>query len=329
MLLAAAVGLTVASPGQSQDRDRNDRGSKDEVAVTQAFLEQEKQVWDLQNRLLKEAMDAVVADRSGSKGELGLRRVIRQGRSRTTLSQVRRFIDDCLQQETRDMLRDISDANSTKPEDVFADYLTLEATTDFSLMASAYNTVNGNNFDKFPADARRLLKNLVETLSRPPKPSSEIEVGKIRNNRLTVTVFGCDITEEVTRVDIDRRSATLTWKSNYSFLRDLKERKDPMETREERLEYDNGRWLVGYKVELDDFLDGPGRTEWAMKVRDLVNVEGYLSRKDPLDEGKTKKARYVYDPESNDDSSSRFTGQRSRDDDRSRRDDDRPRRDRD
>lgn len=313
--VAAAALLAAVGSIESQDRI-----SRDESAVVQAFLEQEKQVWDLENRLLREAMDAIVNDRSGARGELALRRVIRQGRSRQTLSQVRNFISDCLQRETRDLLREIADANSMKPEDVYADYLTLEATIDFSLMASAYNTVNGSNFDKFPNDARRLLRNLVEPLSRPPKPSSEIEVGRIRNNRLSVVVFGCEIIEEVTRVDFDRRGATLVWKSNYSFLRDLKDRKDPMETREERLEFADGHWLVSYRAELEDFLDNGGRSEWALKVRDLVNVEGYLSRKDPLDESKTRRTRYIYDPEGSDESSSRFVGQRERDDDRPRRD---------
>lgn len=311
----AAICMLAATSAQAQDRIE-----RDEVTVTQAFLEQERQVWDLESRLLAEAMDAIAADRDGAKSEIALRRVIRQGRSRKTLAQVRRFIDDCLQQSTRELLRDIADANSVKPEDVFADYLTLESTIDFSLMASAYNTVNGNNFDKFPTDARRLLKNLVQDLTRPPKPSTQIEVGRIRGSQLKITVFGCEVVEEVTRVDFDRRTATLQWKSNYSFLRDLKDRRDPMESREERMEYENGHWLVGYRAELDEFLDGPARTEWAMKVRELVNVEGYLSRKDPLDENKSRRTRYVYDPESNDDASSRFTGQRGRDDDLRRRD---------
>lgn len=315
-LLVAVFGMGfLAGEIRAQNRDR------EESRVAETFLNQERDVWELESRLLREAMDAVVGGESASTGEMAYRRLIRKGRTPTTLRKVRGFVEDYLQPETRDLLKEIADANGVAPEQVFADYLTLEATIDFSLMASAYNTVHGANFDRFPTDAKRLLKSLVDNLRKPPVPSNDIEVGKIRGDRLTVIVFGCEINEEVASVDMERKSARLVWRSNYSFLRDLKDRRDPQEKREETMVLDGDRWTVSYQAEIEEFIDSTGRTEWGKKVKELVNTEGYLKEKDPLDERKSRKVRYQYDPDSGDEFPSRVVGRREKDEGRSEKSD--------
>ncbi len=313
--LVAALALALFGTGVVVAGGREDQ-------VTQAFLTQERDVWDLESRLLKEAIDAVAGKGDISRrGELSHRKIVREGRSAQTLRKVRDFVEEYLSVETRDLLRDVAEANGTRPEEVFADYLTVEATVDFALMAAAYNTVHGNNLEKFPADAKRLLKDLVDNLRKPPVPANDIQVGNVRSSRMSVNVFGCDITEEVDSVDVQGRTANLNWRSNYLFLRDLSERRNPRETREERLTSDGGRWLISYRDELEEFVNTAGRTEWGKKVRELANIDSYLSKRDPLDETKARRSRYVYDPDGGDDySAAKFTGDRSREEDRTRRD---------
>lgn len=268
-----------------------------EEQVAQTFLNAERDLWELESRLLHEALDAVSRSDSRSTTEMGNRRLIRESRNPQTLRKVRDYVDRYLDDPTHRMVEEIADVNGMRPEDIFADYLTVEATIDFALMAAAYNTVHGNNLDKFPTDARRMLKQLVDPLRKAPLPSNDIEVGRVGGSRLVVSVFGCDITEEVENVVADRRAATLTWRSNYSFLRDLSERKPPRETREEQMTNTNGRWTINFVLELEDFIASGGRSEWGRKVRELANIDNYLERRDPLDEGKSRRSRYVYDPD--------------------------------
>ena len=305
-----------------EDRDRSanrDRDPREEERVIKAFLNQEKEFWELESRLLQEALDAVKSEKE-SRSEREIRKIIRAGRSTSTLKQVKRFIDEHLDPTTRSFLRDISDANGNKPEDVYADYITTDATIDYALMASAYNTVQGNNLSKFPEEAQRLLRELVGTLRKRPVPSNDIQVGRIEANKLDITVFGCQISERVDSVIVERRdSALLSWRSNYYFLRDLKDRNDPKERREETLVYDRDRdmWTVSYVRELEEFVDITGRADWGKKVRELADIDGYLQRRDPLDEKVNKRSRLAYDNYEDNDSSTRWTGGR---DDRSDRD---------
>lgn len=292
--LVAIVPVFAAMSAHGQVRGRGE----DEVVA--AFLNQEKEVWELEGKLLREAMAAIEKAPERRLGEIDLRRIIRNGRSSATLKQVRGFVNEHLQPASIDLLKEIAETNGVEPEDVFADYLTVEATIDYSLMASAYATVHGNNLDQFPDDARRLLERLVDGVKQAPVPTDDIEVGKLRGDRLAINVFGCDINEQVTKVDVGRRDATLTWKSNYTFLRDLKDRVPPKETREETLLDDDGKWTISYEREIQDFVGGAGRTEWGKKVKELANIGNYLERKDPLDRSKSRREQYVYDPEADD-----------------------------
>jgi hypothetical protein len=168
-------------------------------------------------------------------------------------------------------------------------------------MASAYATVHGKSLNQFPRDARDLLERLVEGVRQPPVPANDIEVGKVRGNRLSITVFGCDIEEEIIKVQPSRKSAELTWSSNYFFLRDLKDRVPPKEIREETLTDNDGKWCISYSKELDEFVSSAGRTEWGKKVKELADVDNYLDRKDPLHKTKSRREEYVYDPEADSD----------------------------
>ncbi|MFO0945457.1 MAG: hypothetical protein U1D30_05845 [Planctomycetota bacterium] len=304
LLAAIATGvLPITAVAQTKDR------TEDEVITT--FLNQEADVWELEGKLLREAMAAIAKVNDRKQTEISLRRQIRNSRSSTTLRQVRSFIDDYLDANSIDLLKEVADVNGVEPEDVFADYLTVEATVDFSLMASAYATANGNNLDQFPESARRLLKDLVADIRQPPVPANDIEVGKIRGNRLAITVFGCDIVEEISQVNPTRKSASLTWKSNYFFLRDLKDRVPPKETRDETLTFANGKWEISYEKELEDFLASSGRTEWGKKTKELANIGQYLEKRDPLDRKKSRREAYVYDPEAEEDPSVvSFTGRK-------------------
>lgn len=293
MLATFATGfIPIVALAQSKDRA--------EDAVITTFLNQEADVWELEGKLLREALAAIAKNGDRKPTEISLRRQIRNSRSSTTLRQVRAFIDDYLDGNSIDLLKEVADVNGVEPEDVFADYLTVEATVDFSLMASAYATANGNNLDQFPENARRLLSDLVADIRKPPVPANDIEVGKIRGSRLTITVFGCDIVEEITRVVPSRKSASLTWKSNYFFLRDLKDRVPPKETREETLTFANGKWEISYEKELEEFLASTGRTEWGKKTKELANIGQYLEKRDPLDRKKSRREAYVYDPDAED-----------------------------
>lgn len=148
-----------------------------------------------------------------------------------------------------------------------------------------------------------MLTSLVRGVNTAPLPSKEIEVGRIRDSQFSIKVFGLEIIEEITDVNVDRKSAHISWRSNYFFLRDLKDRVDPKETREETLLLVDANWTISYQDELDQFISSTGRTEWGRKVAELVNTDRYLDHKDPLDKDKSKRDRYVYDPDSTDDRS--------------------------
>jgi len=319
LLGTSLLGFLCVSTALAQSRARD--FDEDQADAATAFLSQERDAWALEGRLLKSAMEAVAVS-SAPSGEMAHRKLIRKGRGSSLLNDVRDFIDRYLSTDSQDFLKEVADANGVHPEDVFADYLTVEATIDFSLMASAYNTVNGPNIEKFPTEAKRLLRNLVEPLRAPPTPKNDIAVGRVKNNELAVSVFGCDIVETITDVNIRGRSAKLTWESNYFFLRDLKDRKDPQKVREDSMESASGRsWKTTYLAELEDFVDVGGRNEWGKKVRELADIGSYLKKDDPLDREKSKRNRFLYDPDNQEDGPARFTSQKKYPDTRDRDDD--------
>jgi hypothetical protein len=328
----AVAALGWASATHAQGSDRPIRG----LSAGESFLYQERAIWTLQNRLLREALNSVrdMAESGRAITEGQLQSAIRRGRSENTLREARYFIEDYLDTETRNLLADIADANRLKPEDVLADYLTVEATIDFSLMASAYNTFNGNNFARFPEEAQRKIRELVGELRKAPVPSDQIVAGRIDRGQLIINAFGCEIRERiVSESPEDRRGgkATVRWRSNYSFLRDIKERKAPDDEREDVLTMEGERWRTSYRREFEEFVDGSARSEWGRKIREMLDMDGYLARRDPLDERKDRRSRYAYVPAADGDSPARFTGGRDdRDLDDRRRDErnrDRDRRD--
>jgi hypothetical protein len=298
VFVAALLAIQAIAGSSVVAQDHWNR-TRDGVTAGATFLMQERDLWRLENRLLRDAMGAIKsADQDARPNEGQYRKLIRANRNRETLNLVRFFLEDYIDRETLAMLNDIGREVNLTAEEVFADYLTCEATLDFSLMASAYNTYRGNNYDKFPPEAQKLLKNLTAHLRSPPVPSDEIKAELVeRDNVLNVTVFGCEINEKI--VDSRERGdkATVTWRSNYTFLRDIKERRAPQDTRDETMTLERNRWRTSYAAELRDFTKTAGRENWGTKVRELLDIDGFISRKDPLDDRRNRRAEYNYDPE--------------------------------
>ena len=243
------------------------------LLATRALMLSEELVWTLEGECLKDAVRvlaepdarAIATSAEGIEGgasriEKRLREYLRVRRNaKVWINAEKAFVT--MTPESRRATNDAAITAGLRPVDILAEWMTTEGATDLHLMTKVYDDRK---------NLRQSLGSVVDTFfaegAAAPSAEKGVKVVSRTDDKIVVDLFGGTVIEECLPGKAEVLSddkVKLTWKSNYSFLRDVVRGKKPGETTDDTLVKSDEGFGVEYQDYIAEFLKGPDKQPWA------------------------------------------------------------------
>lgn len=242
----------------------------------EVLLDRERSVWLLEGRLLADADATLHADaataalgspetRAAQVAEGKVRAYLREHRSAEARDLARTLVA-AFSKPTRTLLDAAAAAEQVSAEDIFLDYLTYDGLYDLATMRYGYDRLATGDYAEGSAE-RALAESFFAGTSARPSLASGISVVAEDKWSLELSVFGARVRDEVTKSSIVStatvgRVGVVEWVSSYESLR-IAGRGAAADKTEETLDQEDGKYLISYAVEIDEYLTWGAQEPWA------------------------------------------------------------------
>lgn len=268
ILVVAGVAVRTLFSARAEAGER-------QVVASRALMFSEELVWTLEGECLKDAervlsepnakkiptqTEGEGVENSARKVETRLREYLRVRRGANIWKLAERaFIT--MTPASRDATNKAAVASGLRPVDILAEWMTCEGATDLYLMTKVHA-------DR--AALRQQVGPIVDTFfaegSPAPAADKGVKVISRTDDKIVVDLFGGKVIEEWVQGKaevIGDDKVKLTWKSNYSFLREVAKGGKPGETMDDTLVKSDEGYGVEYQDIIAEFLKGADKQHWA------------------------------------------------------------------